>query len=269
MQIVNHRLDVAQQRPSPHHGTVIVPKFIVIHYTAGGDAAGSAAALEQLGLSAHLILGRDGSFIQTVDLNLRAFHAGESEWMGFSDLNRHSIGIEVSNYGFLNPRPDGTFQRPNETPVFQADQVIVADHPNGWPKGFGWEIYPPAQIDALMAVCQEILRVYPGILDIVGHDQIAPKRKQDPGPAMPMGRLRHLIEASQTAAGAAGTIFEVTARPSLNMRSGPGLQFPVTRVLPGGTKLHVVGQNGDWRAVDIEGDGQRDGFVHGAYLRVD
>jgi len=268
MQIANNRLDVAQQRPSPHHGGVIVPRFIVIHYTAGGGASGSADALQRLGLSAHLILDRDGSFIQTVDCNQRAFHAGESEWMGFTDLNSHSIGIEVSNYGWLNPRPGGTFQRPGETPVFQADQVIVADHPNGWPKGYGWEIYPPQQIDALLAVCQEILRVYPGILDIVGHDQIAPKRKQDPGPAMPTRRLRHLMEASQAPGGAAGTLYEVTARPSVNLRTGPGLQFAVTRVLTTGTRVRVVGEDGVWRAVDIQGDGQRDGFVHGNYLRA-
>lgn len=269
MQIQAHRLDSADQQPLPHHGGSITPKFIVVHYTAGGGADGSYKALDKAGISAHVLLERDGNVIQCVDFDRKAYHAGKSLWRGYRSLNSHSIGIEVCNYGWLQRRGDGKFQRSSRfgaTPAFEPDQVILSDHKNGWPRDVGWEIYPDAQLEALSELCQALLSAYPTIEEIVGHDDISPDRKQDPGPAMPMTSLQRLVDKRDD--DLPGRRWEVTARSGLNMRAGPGSDHQVVRTLPFGTVLTVVDESQTWYPVDLETDGAVDGFVHSAYLRL-
>ncbi len=74
-------------------------------------------------------------------------------------------------------------------PILVAHRdAIEARHQNGGPV-MGWQIYPKAQIAALIAVLRALHAGY-GILDVVGHDDIAPQRKTDPGPAFPLARVR-------------------------------------------------------------------------------
>jgi N-acetylmuramoyl-L-alanine amidase len=266
MQIQAHRLVSAEQRPLPHHGGRIVPRFIIIHYTAGGSADSSYDALDRAGLSAHILIKRDGALIQCVDFDSKAFHAGKSFWRGYRSLNSCSIGIEVCNYGWLMRRGDGKFQRVGETPVFEPEEVIVADHKNGRPRDVGWEVYPEAQLVVLKEVCEALLNEYPTIIEIVGHDDISPDRKQDPGPAMPMTSLQRLVDRRNEEI--PGRRWEVTARSGLNMRAGPGVEHEVVRVLPFGTPLTVVDEDKTWYPVDLQNDGAVDGFVHSAYLRL-
>jgi Domain of unknown function (DUF1906)/Bacterial SH3 domain len=69
-------------------------------------------------------------------------------------------------------------------------------------------------------------------------------------------------------AGDRGTRYRVTARDGLRLRAGPGTDFDVTALLAFGRELRVVGQSGDWAKVDLEGDGQADGFVHVAFIEA-
>lgn len=268
MEVLDHRLSGVDFIPTKNFRGTITPKFIVIHYTAGGSAKSSIQAMESRGVSAHLVVDRDGSIFQTVDFNMRAWHAGKSSWQGYRDLNWHSIGIEVCNYGWLHQLGNGKFQRTGRsgtTPVFEADDVIVADHKNGRQRNLGWEIYPAGQLAAVTALCETLLAAYPGIIDIMGHDDIAPTRKSDPGPAMPMQELTLLLDLPRTEQEA--ETHQVIARSGLNMRAGPGQDYPVLSVLPYQRKIFVAGNQGAWRSVDLENDQAVDGFVHADFIR--
>jgi N-acetylmuramoyl-L-alanine amidase len=256
-------------RISLHKRAGLKPRFIVLHYTAGGPASASVAALEKVGLSAHVVVDRDGSIIHTVPFDHIAYHAGESEWEGYSGLNEWAIGIEIANYGWLPPQPDGAFQRiasdgKPETPRLEASQVLVADHPNGWPRAYGWELYPVPQLAAVKGLCEALMRRYPEIVDIVGHDEISPARKQDPGPALNLAPFRHIVEARNVDK---GRRYEVLPRDGANLRGGPGTEFKVLRNLPEKTEVYVKSRWKDWITVDVEGDGAIDGFVHASLLR--
>ena len=139
--------------PSPNHdarppGTAI--DVLVFHYT---DMASSDAALQRLcdpgaKVSAHYLVGRDGRVFQLVAETQRAWHAGQSFWRGQAGINAGSIGIELDNPGEASgPAP-----------------------------------FPAQQMAALAMLCTDILRRHPiPARNIVGHSDIAPRRKQDPG----------------------------------------------------------------------------------------
>ena len=266
MDIENSRLTQHEYRALAHFGERITPKLIVVHYTAGGSLDSSYRALDNAGLSAHILLGRDGELVQLVDFNRRAFHAGQSSWRGLGSLNSHSIGIEVCNYGWLLPRGDGNFVRAGQTPVFGPEEVIVATHKNGSPRQAGWEIYPAEQLEVLRALCRRLLDEYPSIREIVGHDDISPGRKQDPGPAMPMASLQLLTERGGINDGF--RTYEVTARNGLRLRGGPGTEHDTVGVLRFGQRVRVINDEALWYQVDLQGNGVTDGFSHSGFMRV-
>ena len=103
MEVTDHKLSGAKQKKLPN-GRIITPRFIIVHYTAGGSLNSSFNALKKQGLSAHLLLDRNGDAVQMVDFDRRALHAGKSTWRGLTSLNSHTIGIEVCNFGWLLKR---------------------------------------------------------------------------------------------------------------------------------------------------------------------
>lgn len=139
--------------------------FLVLHYTYA-DLPLSLKVLTQDAVSAHYLVS-DGSparIYRLVDEERRAWHAGASAWKGTTMLNAASIGIELVNPG-LRPGPDG--------PAFAP--------------------YGEAQIAALIPLLQDIVRRH-GIRPdrVLGHSDIAPQRKVDPGPLFPWKRLADL-----------------------------------------------------------------------------
>jgi len=112
-----------------------------------------------LKVSSHLLVRRDGSIIQYVPLNQRAWHAGVSEFNGQAHCNDFSIGIEL--------------------------------------EGTDTEDYENIQYEVLAEVSREILKTYPAIKPnrITGHSDIAPERKTDPGPAFDWTKYRSLLES--------------------------------------------------------------------------
>ena len=150
--------------PSPNFDARKYPvDMLVLHYT--GMETGQAA-LDQLcnpaaKVSSHYLLWEDGRVDQLVPEELRAWHAGVSSWQGEEDLNSRSIGIEIVNGGHDFPQADGTLPP-----------------------------YPEAQIEALIELCHEIIAGHDiPQTRIVGHSDIAPLRKQDPGEHFPWQRL--------------------------------------------------------------------------------
>ena len=133
-------------------------RHVVIHYTG---MVSSVAALERLcdpaaDVSAHYLLDEDGSAYQFVHEDQRAWHAGECYWRGVRDLNSTSIGIEIVNPGH--------------------------DH--------GYRAFPEAQIAALLDLLDGITARHDVTPDnVVGHSDIAPGRKADPGELFPWERL--------------------------------------------------------------------------------
>ncbi len=139
--------------------------FLVLHYTVGNfqSALGMLTKPSNRAVSSHYLV-RDDPVItyRLVDENNRAWHAGPSFWKGHTHLNASSIGIEIVNPGAVKDA-EGKLR-------FSA--------------------FSEAQIDAVVALCQDIVKrhkIKPE--NIVGHADIAPGRKQDPGPMFPWKRL--------------------------------------------------------------------------------
>jgi len=137
--------------------------LIILHYT--GMETG-AAALERLcdveaKVSAHYLVYEDGAIIRMVDEAQRAWHAGLSEWRGVTDINSASIGIETVNGGHNVPLEDGSLPP-----------------------------YPNAQINAVIALCKDIMARHDiPPQNILGHSDVAPMRKIDPGEHFPWAGL--------------------------------------------------------------------------------
>lgn len=170
---------------SPNGGAPLAASYLIIHYTAGTTAAGAINWFKNPAAeaSAHLVLDRDGSITQMMPFNKVAWHAGKSSWNGLEGFNRHSIGIEVVNAGKLHKNGVGQWVNWANN-VIKNEDVIVARHKNESNEA-GWQMYTEAQVDAVVAIGVALRKQY-GFVDVLGHDDISPRRKVDPGPAFPM-----------------------------------------------------------------------------------
>lgn len=189
--IKDHKLTEATQMPTPNHGGRLKdPSYIVVHYTAGRSAYSSARWLcsPAAKASAHLVIGRDGALIQLADFNVVAWHAGQSEWNGVHGLNNHAIGLELDNCGPV-ARVNGKWRSLALGQDYADGDVVELAHKHGGPVR-GWLLYSSVQVAMLEDVCRELVATYPSIKDVIGHDDIAPGRKLDPGPALELDVLR-------------------------------------------------------------------------------
>lgn len=131
------------------------PSFLILHYTMthgpddpDGFFTGTRPHPEGKRVSAHYMIGEDGSIAQYVDEEKRAWHAGVSYWDGMDDLNSRSIGIEL-----VNPGHD-----------------------------LGYRPFPEKQMQAVIALCADIMKRHAiPARHVLAHSDIAPSRKTDPG----------------------------------------------------------------------------------------
>lgn len=180
---VSGRIGTAIWRPSPNYGARPAASqisLLVIHCISlpPGQFGGSEIedffcnrldtsahpyfqTIATMTVSAHLLIRRDGALIQFVSLLDRAWHAGRSSFRGQSECNDFSIGIEL----------EGSDNLP----------------------------YTDLQYQALATVCQQIMAAWPeiGVDELVGHSDIAPGRKTDPGPTFDWSRLRQSLALSK------------------------------------------------------------------------
>ncbi len=168
--------------------------FVVMHYTGGASFSASVAWLtsKSSGVSAHLVIGRDGEVAQLVPFDLRAWHAGTSAWKGYTGLNNYSIGIELDNAGMMKRSGNrwvSTFGR-----VYPDTEVLAAPHKSIPSVIYGWHRYTDIQLKTAAEVVAALVKEY-SIQEIIGHDDIAPGRKWDPGPAFPMEMFRQDVAA--------------------------------------------------------------------------
>lgn len=146
--------------PSPNHGPRrggARPDIVVLHYTAMRSAEAALARLcdPAAEVSSHYLVGRCGKVWQLVEEPQRAWHAGAGAWAGVEDVNSRSIGIELDNDG----------ASPFSAPLMAALEILLADVMARWS-------IPPARV--------------------IGHAEMAPARKADPGPRFDWQRLARL-----------------------------------------------------------------------------
>ena len=192
------------ERPSPNFNERVgegVPDILIMHYTGMQTCEAAVARLTsaEARVSAHYTIDEDGTIYAHVPEHLRAWHAGVSSWRGMSDINSRSVGIEIVNPGHE----------------------------------FGYRAFPEPQIEAVIALGQRIVkrhRIQPR--NVIGHSDIAPDRKTDPGELFPWKRLAdaglgvwveaNAAGAASLALGAAGP--EVSALQSDLARYGYGIE---------------------------------------------
>jgi N-acetylmuramoyl-L-alanine amidase len=151
------------ERPSPNHdarpqGTPI--DMLVLHYTGMPTGAAALSRLRDASakVSAHYVVEEDGRVFRLVPEERRAWHAGAAYWRGQRDINGRSIGIEIVNPGHE----------------------------------FGYRAFPAVQMKAVLDLARGIVRRH-GIpaRNIVGHSDVAPERKEDPGELFDWAFLAH------------------------------------------------------------------------------
>jgi N-acetylmuramoyl-L-alanine amidase len=278
MKIANHRLTADDGKalpflPTPNCGGTLKPRLLVMHYTAGRSAQSACSWLcnPQAKAAAHVVIGKDGDVTQLVPFNVRAWHAGPSAWeLGGKRLvgmNAYSIGIELDNAGRL-VRRGGKWRSLSLGLDFADAAVLEAVHKHE-SAASGWTLYPPAQLQAAFDVAALLVERYK-LEDVVGHEDIAPLRKSDPGPAFPMDSFR----ARLLGRGQDGDVDRyVTSQPA-NLRSGAGTQHApvIAKMLPRGTRVQLLAADGSWRKVDVldtvEGNNDLQGWVHGRLLQA-
>lgn len=267
MKIVNNRLvaeattEKISQYQSPNKGGIIVPEYLIIHYTAGRSAESSVATFMNPAekKSAHLVIGRDGSIHQMMDFTRKAWHAGVSHWGALDGLNSYSIGIELDNPGKLtkvNGKYVAWFGK-----AYPESDVMEAQHKNQTHKAF-WHTYTEAQLEACIAVSKVLVKKY-GLKDILGHDDIAPDRKEDPGPAFPMASFKaHVMGRDDLAL----PMYEVV-KSLVNVRKGPGLDYEVITQLQKGAMVTFLDAQNGWFKVQLNGDHPEGlGWIHNTLI---
>ncbi|TCJ17966.1 N-acetylmuramoyl-L-alanine amidase [Parasulfuritortus cantonensis] len=274
MKIVNHRLVGDDGNPvayvaSPNRGVEMTPEYLIMHYTSGSTAEGAIAWLcnPAAKASAHLVIGRDGVATQLVPFNRVAWHAGQSQWAGRSGLNGFSIGIELDNAGHLE-RAGGRWVSAASKRVYADDDVLVANHKQDQPgtPPSGWHEYSEAQMAVAFEVGLALVAKY-GLRDVLGHEDIAPRRKSDPGPAFPMASFRARLMGR---ADSALDVYETSV--ALNVRAGPGTEYMVLEgsPLPVAARVALLERQGVWWRVDVldtvAGVMDMVGWCHSRYL---
>ncbi|SLN33089.1 N-acetylmuramoyl-L-alanine amidase AmiD precursor [Roseovarius litorisediminis] len=245
------------------------PKYVIIHYTAGGSGNSAINVFRNPAhkASAHFVLGHDGAITQMARLDEKCWHAGRSKWDGLVGLNSHSVGIEIANWGWLKGG-NGNWKSHVGTRVEDA-RVIVARHRNGGAL-LGWEIFDEVQFMTCVDMVRAIADKYGlGPQHILGHDDISPGRKQDPGPAWHMDKFRALVFGRAEDDGDVEQLYRVESSSGLNMRKGAGTTFDVIKLLADGTQVLQIESDGAWWLVSeiVEGEPDVTGWVHSHWLR--
>ncbi len=285
---------VRRDKISPHRNANFFspnpPRYLIMHYTGGSGASGSYDwfADPNSKLSAHIVVGRGGAVFQSVAFTDRAWHCGSSSWREhdgtlLDGLNDHAIGIELANAGPCRKTASGLWKNGLGV-VVSSDDLIEARHKNGdvWFKANpahgiiqgsvaepGWETFSSVQLETARAIAVALVDHY-GLVDVMGHDDISPGRKTDPGPLFDIMGFRDSVMGAGTGG---PNLWEV--RPGtpdgLAIREGPSKNFEKVREenLAVGTRVEFNEADGRWWHVTVlDGDDSAlDGWVYSKYLR--
>lgn len=275
LSISKHLLQGLPYKASPNHGGTFandLPDAIIIHFTAGASAESSVKWLcnPQAKASAHVVVGRDGSITQLVPFNMVAWHAGTSCYGARNGYNKFSIGIEIDNPGRLRKTEAATFQAAFGR-TYEAELVIKAVHRNEHAESY-WLAYTEAQIEAVFELCATLCETYK-IREILGHEEIAPGRKDDPGPAFPLDRLRQRLlfkgrDQDEIDDQPAEPLLATVTASSLNFRATPSPDAAkIAPAIPQGTLLEVLDTQATpgWARIAFKG---KTGWVKADFLKL-
>lgn len=283
MRIDTHRLSGIPFQPARAFGGEITPCIVVLHDTASRLEKGSAAAYLAGSdkVSVHFVVERDGTIVQQVPTNRRAFHAGKSTFNGRANCNDFSIGIEIVNPGRLTRLSDtqavAWYGQQFAIGLQDIREVETPEHGKGL-----WMPYSEAQISAVLDLLQALFRDLPTLTDITTHWYVSPGRKIDTNPLFPLEHIRARILGRDDPADAAAEAasqpvlptptdqqfveIEVPPGDHLNLRRWPSFNPNVIARIPAGTAVPMIrkGIFGGrlWLAVTYAG---REGWILGAY----
>lgn len=193
-------------KPSPNKSSRrgVAVNSIVLHFTASAALAGTVQWFmnPEARVSAHYVIGRKGEIVQMVHESEKAWHAGDATLEGDPRVNSMSIGIEIVNWGELQEHNGtyycwpGNYTRKYDISKYGAP-ITAIKNIAGRPKVTYWAPYTPEQYDAVIKLCREIIQRYPAVTvdRLVGHEDVAPGRKTDPGPAFDFDRVRSEVFA--------------------------------------------------------------------------
>lgn len=264
MKIVDHQLQGTgvkfKQTPNfynpPFNTPTKLPDAVIIHYTAMTNAADAVKVLstrkpEGGNASAHLVIGKNGEITQLAKFNQRTWHAGESSYNGRKGYNSLSIGIEIDNVGWLKKQENGKYSRTRLSAEYTEDQIVKEAHFNPKVRHIYWEKYTQKQIDVVFEVCN-LLRQYYGIIEVLGHDEIAPDRKQDPGPAFPMDELKSEVLSDRSGEAVEGRVNS----DLLNIRAGAGINYEkVAQPLTQNSEVNILEEQHGWYKISTKIEG--------------
>jgi N-acetylmuramoyl-L-alanine amidase len=223
---------VAEVAPSPNHGERRHggrPDMLLLHYTGMPDAEEALAWLRNpaSGVSSHYFVFEDGRVVQLVPEAWRAWHAGAGSWGGDHDINSCSLGIEIANPG----------------------------HDGGLPP------FPEAQIAGVVALAKDIVTRWSIRPErVLGHSDVAPGRKQDPGERFPWADLHRaglghwvepvpVLDGRSLAHGHGGA--EVEAAQAMLAQYGYGV--PLSGVFDDATEAVVAAFQRHFRPERVDG----------------
>jgi len=271
----NHRLHLndkgVKYRPSPNRtaGFVLRPEGIVLHDTASrlnGDSAVNWLCNPLAKASAHLVVYRDGTVVQLVPFNAKAWHAGKSSLNRRPGVNNFSIGIEIVNPGKLTPVGNGRYKawfgKQYSQDKFSIVEMTTPMHGSG-----GWMDYTDEQLAAVEAICICLFGKY-SLQWCWTHWKVSPGRKVDTNPLFPLEHLQAKLMGREDDDGNVGVMLANT-----NQRRWPSYQDNVIQVIPKGAEVEVLRSgwyvNGDERAqwFLVSHDGH-EGWIHGSLIEV-
>ncbi len=163
------------------------PEGAVVHFTAGRRKDGkSAISYGREQGHAYFIIDAAGEIFQAIPLNRWGYHAGTSSWPKLgSGVSQYLVGIEIMAAGRLEKQKDGSFKTWFGVTVPKAEVRTVKAKENV--KAGNYQAYTAAQEESLTGLLLWLKRNHPSVfnLDLVlGHDEVAPSRKDDPGGAL-------------------------------------------------------------------------------------
>jgi N-acetylmuramoyl-L-alanine amidase len=264
VEIINDILvdDEGNQHYSPGNyiGPKITPKYIIMHGTATASPFSrnvDAFLIESYTASVHLLIGRAGEIHQFVPFNAEAGHCGENHWHDvYHSMDRYSIGIEMLNAQELDTINQMDYYKKTYGTTYtipEKDRVLINKN---W-----WQIYPKAQLDAALAVVRLLFQNYQELKDVLGHSEINPKWRVDPGPAFPMQWFHAKVIGLDE--NVPITRVHITTRYS-RLYDGPGDDHEtIGEGLPRNTPLGILSEENGWSYIHLRPDDNNPPFIKG------